>query len=250
MFLLAISAIFGLAVLFSTLGLGGAILYAPLLNGLGFDFKTVAIPTALALNGLTTGSAALAYARAGLVDWRGGLPMAITALIAAPLGAQGARYLPAEDLMLLFAVGMVLAGARMVSTAGRAEPTALVPPRRRIALTAAGGLAVGAIAGLLGIGGGFLVLPLLVAVGYPTRRAIATGAFVITFASFSGFLGHAAIGHVDWPLLFGAGVAVILGSQLGAHLMRHRLETRWLKRGFGLLLIGVALKFGASAWIR
>jgi hypothetical protein len=233
---------FVLALAFSLLGLGGAILYVPVLAWLGYDFKTMAIPTALLLNGLTTLSAAAAHARAGLVDWRGGLPMAATSLAAAPLGALGTRYVATETLVGLFALGMVAAGGRMLATAHRPEPEAPLLAGRRPALTAAAGLGIGAIAGLLGIGGGFLILPLLLALGYPTKRAAATSAFIVVFSSFAGFAGHVAVGHFHWPLLVTTGVAVVVGAQAGAWLMRERLRPGWVKRAFGLLLLGVAVR--------
>lgn len=120
-----------------------------------------------------------------------------------------------------------------------------MPVGRRAVLTGLAGLGVGAIAGLLGIGGGFLFVPLLIAVGYPTKQAAATTAFAVVFSSFSGFAGHVAVGHVHWPLLLGAGVAVVVASQLGAWLMHRRLKARWIKQGFGLLLLAIALKL---AW--
>lgn len=118
----ALAVIFALAVAFSALGLGGAMLHIPVLEGLGFDFKRVALPTALFLNGLTTLSTAVAHGRAGLVDWRGGLPLIATSLMAVLLGALGTRHVPTETLILLFALGMAGAGIRMVATAGRPDP--------------------------------------------------------------------------------------------------------------------------------
>ena len=241
----AVAVIMGLALLFSMLGLGGAMLYVPVLNWFGFDFKTVAVPTGLLLNGLTTLSVAISHGRYGLVDWRGGLPMIATSLGAAPLGALGTRHVPTEILILLFALGMVAAGGRMLATAGHPEPRVLMPAGRRAALTALAGLGIGAIAGLLGLGGGFLVLPLLLAIGYPTKQAAATSAFIVVFSSFSGFAGHVAIGHFHWSLVVSAALAVIAASQIGAWLMRERLQTHLIKRAFGVILLAVAAKM---AW--
>jgi len=53
------------------------------------------------------------------------------------------------------------------------------------------------IAGLLGVGGGFIVAPMLMELGYPTKQAAVTTAFIVTFSSFSSFLGHMAEGHID-----------------------------------------------------
>lgn len=234
-----------LAFLFSMLGLGGALLYIPVFNWAGYDFKSVAIPTGLFLNGLTALSASIYYLRNKMVDVKGSVPMIITSLVAAPLGAVCTRWVPTHVLVLLFAVGTVVAGTRMLMTSGRAEPRELAPFRRRALTTGVAGLFIGFLAGLLGIGGGFLFVPILMALGYPTKQAAATSAFIVVFSSFSGFAGHAAEGHYDWPLLLGSAAAVIVASQAGAKLMRERMKARWIKQFFGVVLIGVAIKL---AW--
>jgi uncharacterized membrane protein YfcA len=234
-----------LAFLFSMLGLGGALLYVPLFNWFGYDFKTVAIPTGLFLNGLTASSASVYYLRSRMVDVRGAVPMIITSLLGAPLGAVCTRWVPTQALIVLFAIGMVAAGGRMWGTSGQAEPGELAPFRRRAWMTGIAGLFIGFLAGLLGIGGGFLFVPILMALGYPTKQAAATSAFIVIFSSFSGFAGHAAAGHYHWPLLLGSAVAVVLASQLGARVMRDKMKARWIKQIFGVVLIGVAIKL---AW--
>jgi len=231
-----------LALVFSMLGLGGAMLYVPVLHWFGYDFKTVAIPTGLLLNGVTVLSAAIVYLRARMVDVRGALPMVITSFIGAPLGAVLTRYVPTQTLVLLFALGMIFAGGRMLLTAARPDKDRLLPQRIRFWLMGAGGLGIGMIAGLLGIGGGFLFVPLMLALGYPTKQAAATSAFVVIFSSFSGFAGHLAEGHYNWPLMLTATVAVIVGSQAGALLMKEKMKARWIKQMFACVLLAAAAK--------
>lgn len=240
-----IGLVFVLAFVFSMLGLGGALLYIPMFNWFGYDFKSVAIPTGLFLNGLTALSASIYYLRAKMVDVKGAVPMIVTSFIGAPLGAVCTRWVPTHVLIVLFAIGMVVAGSRMWLTSGQAEPKELAPFRRRAMTTGIAGLFIGFLAGLLGIGGGFLFVPILMALGYPTKQAAATSAFIVIFSSFSGFAGHAAEGHYHWPLLLGCAVAVILASQLGAKVMRDKMKARWIKQIFGVALIGVAIKL---AW--
>lgn len=247
MFAAAVAAVFVLAGAFATLGLGGGLLYTPVLKWLGFDVVEAAIPTSLLLNGLTTLSAAVAYARGGLVDWRGGLPLAASSLAAAPLGALGTHHLPTDVLLSLLALAMAISGGRMLITARRPDPDRRAAPARRAVLTALAGVGIGAIAGLLGIGGGFLIVPLLLALGYPTKQAAATSAFVVVFSSISGFAGHAALGELPWTFIASAGAAAVAASQLGARLMRDRLRARWVKTGFGAVLLAVALKLALGA---
>ncbi|NDY42980.1 sulfite exporter TauE/SafE family protein [Dissulfurirhabdus thermomarina] len=239
---LTAAIVLALAFLFSMLGLGGAMLYIPVFHWFGYDFKSVAIPTGLLLNGVTALSAAVSYLRAGMVDVRGAAPLIVSSFLGAPVGALFTRYVPTETLILLFAAGMILAGGRMLIAAGRPDTRRHMAPGARFALMGAGGFGVGMIAGLLGIGGGFLFVPMMLAMGYPTKQAAATSAFVVVFSSFSGFAGHLAEGHFDWPLMGATLAAVIVGSQLGAKVMRERMKAAWIKRMFGGVLLAVAAK--------
>ncbi|MBW1719958.1 MAG: sulfite exporter TauE/SafE family protein [Deltaproteobacteria bacterium] len=226
--------IFILGFIFSMLGLGGAMLYIPVLHWFGFDFKSVAIPTGLFLNGITALSAAIYFFREKMVDIKGGMPMVITSFIGAPIGAWFTHIIATEVLMMLFSVGMVVSGTKMMLSSGKAEPKDLMPFKQRAIITAS--------AGLLGIGGGFLFVPILIAIGYPTKQAAATSAFVVVFSSFSGFAGHVAEGHFNLPLLIYSSIAVIIASQIGARVMKEKMKAKWIKQIFGVLLIAIAVK--------
>ncbi|OAG28459.1 sulfite exporter TauE/SafE family protein [Thermodesulfatator autotrophicus] len=247
LYLLVSMAVFFIAFIFSMLGLGGALLYIPIFKWFGFDFKSVAIPTGLFLNGITALSASIYYLRAGLVDIRGSLPMVVASLIGAPIGAYFTGFIDTQVLIILFSIAMIMAGLRMLSTSNQVESTYLMPFPQRAFITAIASFFIGLIAGLLGIGGGFLFVPLLIAVGFPTKKAAATCSFIVVFSSFAGFLGHVAEGRFDPKLLLTSTVAVILGAQLGARFMRHKMKPRWIKRLFGVLLIAVALKLISRA---
>lgn len=240
--LLVIAIIFVLGFLFSMLGLGGALLYIPVFHWFGFDFKSVAIPTGLFLNGITATSAAIYFFREKMVDVKGGMPMVITSFIGAPIGAWFTRISPTELLIILFSLGMVVSGTKLILSSNNAEATELLPFKKRAVITGSAGFFIGFLAGLLGIGGGFLFVPLLIAIGYPTKTAAATSSFVVVFSSFSGFAGHVAEGHFDLPLLIYSSVAVIIASQIGARVMKEKMKGKWIKQIFGVLLIAVAVK--------
>ncbi len=85
-------------------------------------------------------------------------------------------------------------------------------------------------------------MPLLMYMGYPTKIAAATSAFVVVFSSLTGFLGHVAVGHFDWQLMLAISIAVIIGAQLGSRTMATRMKPRQLKQMFGILLFFISLK--------
>ncbi len=234
---------FALAFIFSMLGLGGAMVYNPILVWFGFDFKEVVVPTGLLLNGLTAASAAWVYYRQRMIDFHISLPLVITSAIAAPLGAYVTQLVPTNWLLGLFSIAVVAAGGRMILLSGASEPEAIRGTARQRAIWGALlGFGIGFIAGLLGIGGGFLIVPLLMYMGYPTKLAAATSAFVVVFSSVTGFLGHLAVGHVAWQLMAVLAIAVILGSQVGARVMHARMKPRLLKQMFGVVLLFIAAK--------
>ena len=108
------------------------------------------------------------------------------------------------------------------------------------------GIGVGAFAGfmggMLGLGGGFIIAPILMWMGYKTKQAAATTAFVVTFSSFSGYLGHMAEGHFNWSLTIIVVIAVVIGSQLGGMFMSGKAKPKWVKSLYAIVLFAVAIK--------
>lgn len=228
--------------LFAMLGLGGGMVYVPVLTWAGFPVKDVAIPLGLLLNGLNTLLALIPFARNRLVDWKGGLAMAAAAFVLAPVGAFTAQFVPVKALLLLFAVAVLVAAVRMMAFARQPEPERIMPLAKRSVIGAfVGGLA-GFMGGMLGLGGGFIIAPILMWMGYRTKEAAATTAFVVTFSSLSGYLGHMAEGQVNWTLTLAVVVAVIIGSQIGGAFMSTRAKPRWVKRIYAIVLLAIAVK--------
>lgn len=234
--------IFVVSFFFSMLGLGGGMLYVPIFHWLGFALKDVVIPLGLLLNGLNTLIALIPYGKKRLVDWKGGLPMAASALIFAPIGALLATSVPNHLLLVLFALMVLLAAGRTLWVANQPDKEMVLSFGRRALIGSIVAGAAGFLGGMLGIGGGFIIGPFLMWMGYKTKQAAATTAYIVTFSSFSGFLGHAAHMTID-PVLLGTTVAaVIVASLLGSWFMANRAKPVWVKWFYGVLLLGVAVK--------
>ena len=228
--------------LFSMLGLGGALIYVPVLKWAGFSVKEVAIPLALLLNGFTTLIALIAYFRNKLVDIKGGLAMTIFAFVFAPLGALVSDKLPVNILLIFFSMAVFVAAGRMLLMSRRPEPKEMMPFKKRVITGAIIGSFAGFVAGLLGIGGGFIMAPLLMWMGYETKKAAATSALAVTFSSFSGFLGHVAQGHFNWTLTVVLTVAVVIGAFLGSNFMVTKAKLNRVKQVFAVFLFVIAVK--------
>lgn len=252
---IAAGAILVVSSIFVVLGLGGGILFVPLLHWLGLDLQTAAIPLGLLLNGLNTLLALIPYGREGLVDWKGGRPMALAAAVTAPFGALAQPHLATGTVLLLFAGAVTIAAYRAWRGAVHRMPgTTPVPvgsdTRQALVRRLGIGAGVGFMGGLLGIGAGFIVAPVLLALGYPPRRAAATTALVVTVCSFSGFAGY--VPALDVPMGFAAiaAVAVIAGSQIGSRLMIRGVKPAWIGWGYAIVLAVVAARMIWEAALR
>ncbi|HLK10251.1 MAG TPA: sulfite exporter TauE/SafE family protein [Candidatus Binatia bacterium] len=120
-------------------------------------------------------------------------------------------------------------------------------PLRRVSATAIAytGLALGFMSGLLGIGGGVALMPVLIyGFGFPIRQAAGTGIVALVATAAVGTVEHALRGHVHLGLAMVLLVGATVSAQLGA-LATHRLPARTLRRAFALLLLGTV---GAIAW--
>ncbi len=228
--------------LFSMLGLGGALIYVPVIKWAGFPVKEVAIPLALLLNGLTTVIALIAYFKHKLVDVKGGLAMTVSAFLFAPVGALVSDKLPVNVLLILFSAAVFAAAGRMLFMSKMPEPKKIMSLKKRAVIGAIIGGFAGFMAGLLGVGGGFIMAPLLMWMGYETKRAAATSAFAVTFSSFSGFLGHVSQGHFNWTLTIILAIAVIIGAYLGSNFLVNKAKSSKVKQIFAIVLFVIAIK--------
>jgi hypothetical protein len=221
------------------LGGGGSILTLPILvHLLGLPTKN-AIALSLLVVGATSAAAAVGHARAGRVDVRTALLFGATSMAGAAGGSVLARGLSEAFLLALFAVITVATAVAMLRRPKPARPSAASPRQPRPLATLAEGLVVGAVTGMVGAGGGFLVVPALVLLGgLPMHRAVGTALVVIALksaAAFAGYAGHVAI---DWGLAVPITAAAVAGSLVGNHLAP-RVPADKLRRGFALLVLGV-----------
>jgi hypothetical protein len=230
------------------LGSGGSILTVPVLHYLLGQPEKLAIGGSLLVVGLIAAAGCVPYALHRQVDWRNVAWFGLPGMGGAWLGATLAHWVPGTVQLALFAGVMLIAAWRMLRGAA-------VPPSdhetRRLAVVA-GGAGVGLLSGLVGVGGGFLIVPALVLLaGVPMASAVGTSLAVITLNSFSGFgkylnvLEHEGLA-LDWRVLLGVAAIGVVGSVAG-HRLGRRLPQAALRRLFGAFLVLMGLFIGADA---
>jgi uncharacterized membrane protein YfcA len=229
------------------LGGGGSVLTVPILiYALHVPVKP-AIAMSLIVVGLVAFIGFVGHARQRTVSKRVALIFGPPAVAAAYAGARIARHLPAHVQLVLFALFGLTGSAMMFRSAMRmsGKPD-LVPyefngDARTVSLLVLEGIGVGLITGLIGVGGGFLIVPALVFVAkLPMRLAIGTSLLVITMNALSGFLGYVGTVPIDWHLVSWFTAVAAVGSVAGT-LISKQVPQRRLKEVFGVLLIGVSL---------
>ncbi len=218
------------------LGGGGSILSVPLLVYVaGFEAHQ-ATAGSLFVVGVTSVVGLAAHARAGRVRWRTGTIFGLAGMAGAYLGGLASAAVPGSVLLGAFGVMMVAAAAGMLR-GRRGEPHAT---DLRIGPAVALGVAVGAVTGFVGAGGGFVIVPTLVLVaGLPMSAAIGTSLLVIAMQSAAGFAGHLTGTALPWGTTLAVTASAVAGSLVGARLTG-RFPADRLRRAFAGLVLAVA----------
>ena len=230
---LAIFLIAAMGLVLGLLGGGGSILTVPILvYALGVEAHA-AISLSLILVGSTALVGAFLHQEAARVAWKDGL---LFFCFGAPLNFLGAifsRRVSGIVLLMLFGVLMGISGSAMLYK--RKEPNP--KDKRKLWPVVIAGAAVGFLAGFLGVGGGFLVVPSLVLfLRIPIKSATGTSLLVIAANSALALVGHRHSLKVDGVLLVELVIPALLATYLGVKLTEH-LSAQQLRRIFGVFVI-------------
>lgn len=228
------------------LGSGGSILTVPVLVYLVGQDPKVAMAGSLMIVGVISVISAIPYARQKTIDWRMAAWFGLPGLVGAVFGAWLAHFIDGVIQMLIFAVLMLTAAYLMF------KPVDLTakPKQRADYKVVSDGLVVGAITGLVGVGGGFLIIPALVLLGgLSMRLAVGTSLIIIALKSFAGFAVYLDVLAaqnlaLDWSIIIKFTLIGILGGWLG-HKVSHKFDQQLLRRIFAsfLLLMGVFILY-------
>ena len=259
----------GIGLIVGLMGSGGSVMTVPLLVYVVHHEPTIAVAESMAIVACISSISAIPYMRAGQVGWSHAWLLGLPGMLGAVLGAWvSVHFLSGATKLILLALIMFITAMRMlrkprmpkgpqlphestvVHEATAAPPDSPDLGARITAFLARGGtpiiatqgFVIGLVAGVVGVGGGFLIVPTLVlACGQGIRQAIATSLIVITLQSVLGFLGY------QWQLLSQhrslhwetVGLFAVVGSLSGllGQRLGQRLHQDSLRRGFAILLL-------------
>ena len=202
----------------------------------------------LAVVSLGAATGAVGQARRGAVCWSSAAWFALAAALGSVLGTFANRALGGEVLLLLFSAVMVLAARATWARAGSAAVAGRGCPHANARVLLTLGLGVGALTGLVGVGGGFVVVPVLaVGLSFGMREAMGTSIVIVAVVSLCGLFAHLAVGaRLDVPLALAMGAAAMAGAY-AAPALAARVPTEALGRAFALLVVCVAAGVAGAA---
>ena len=221
------------------LGSGGSILTVPVLVYLIGQDEKLAIAGSLAIVGAIALAGSIPYLRKRQVDWRTVVLFGIPGMAGTYMGAWIATWVSGLVQLALFAVVMLLASWQMLKPVVL-DDTPHEP--REVWKIGLDGLLVGILTGLVGVGGGFLIVPALVLLGgLSMHRAVATSLVIIALKSFTGFWKYLDVLDqqnlvLDWNVIAIVTALGIVGTLIGSRIAR-RVDQHKLRRIFGLFLI-------------
>ena len=254
----------GAGVLSALLGVGGAVVTTPAIRVLGAT-PILAVGSTVPAILPAAISGTWRYAKAGLVDWRAALGLGISGAVFAIGGAMTSSLIDGRILMLLTAFLMFWSGISVVrggrgsadpspapeaspdpSPASEASPAAAPVPKHSLPLIGSLGAASGFVAGLLGVGGGIIMVPVLTGpLKIPMKSAVASSLVAVAIFSIPALITHIILGHVDWAFALPLMLGVVPGAQIGARITIGSSD-RSIRLLFGALIIVLALVYGTS----
>jgi uncharacterized protein len=230
---------FGIGGSLGLLGGGGSILTVPALVYLVGQTPQVAVMTSLAIVGTNSVLGAFFHRSQGTLNWRVALLFGGAGMITAFIAAGFSSHLSPDLIMVAFASLMLVIGLLLIFR----RPPPAITELEHLSLwkILASGASVGLLTGILGVGGGFLIVPALVMlVGLPMQQAVGTSLVVIAMNSLAGFAGHLGDAALDSTALAIFVTAGLAGTFAGARLA-HRLPAARLRQLFAVFVIALAV---------
>lgn len=243
--ILAMLGAVGIGLALGIFGSGGSIMTVPVLRYLLGHGEKASIQESLAIVGIVAAAAAIPAARARLVSWTRVIQFGLPAMLGTSIGAWIGGFVPGAVQLVVFALVM-LGAARAMWVREQVPAATGAPPPGRAVRTVVEGLAVGALTGFVGVGGGFLIVPALVVLGgLAMRLAVGTSLVIIALKSAVGYVSYAVTLRGSGVEIDPQAIALVsafgVGGSFAGRFISGRLPVAVLRRGFAIFLVLVAV---------
>ncbi|KIM07122.1 MAG: hypothetical protein KU38_11090 [Sulfurovum sp. FS08-3] len=227
-----------LSTLFAVAGLGSAIALVPLLNLLGLPFDT-SRALGLFVNFLTTVTTSFLNFKKNLLDKEFVLPLVISSMITAFVGAKLSLNMDTEVVKKVFGFTLLILASMMLFIKIKAKGANENFDKRLLLVSGSMG---GFFSGFLGIGGGSIISPILIFLGYEPKKIAIGITFVIPFSSIVAFGSYATVVDIDLKLLAIVSLGAIMGGSIGNYLLHFKVSSQTIKKLIALVLYILAFK--------
>ena len=219
-------------------GVGTGLVLVPILTSLGLPLGIVK-PITLFNNGASMMSASISNIKNKRIDYKIALPLVLSSLVFAVVGAYISDYIPLNVLLIVFTIFLTFTGLLFLFQIKKEKDNYREDKPFGI-LFIVGALA-GIFSGILGIGGGGVISPFMLMLGFDPKKTTAITALAIPFSSFPAFITYWIMGDVDWKLIFIVSVAGIIGATLGTSFMHKKLDQKAVKKILAFILLAMAV---------
>ncbi len=244
-FILLLGAFFVIALIYSMVGFGGGSSYLAVLAMTGIAYQAMP-PIALFCNIIVAGGGFVQFARSGHFTLKKVLPFTVLSVPMAYLG--GKLAIDKELFFLLLGLSLIVAAVRMLMPDNIFNSPREVSSKRAWCVGLPAGAFLGFLSGLVGIGGGIFLSPLLLFLRWAdVKQAGACASFFIVVNSLSGLLGQLHKAPADHRLLLPLGAAVLVGGQIGSRIGSFHLPRPQFQKVLALVIAFVAIKMIVSA---
>jgi uncharacterized membrane protein YfcA len=232
------------------LGSGGSIITVPLLIYVADEPAKLAIAESLFIVGCISAFGSISYIKRGLVSWKFVLLFGLPSMLGTYFGAWTSQFVSGEFQLLTFSIVMLIASRSMFSPV--TSTSSEVAARNLFVISA--GILVGGIAGFVGVGGGFLIVPALFLLGkLAFQQAIGSSLVIIMMQSFIGYLKYQNVLQqfaltMNWKTVLVIVFMGILGSMLGVRIA-DKIPQQQLRKLFSIVLVVLGIYiFGTTIY--
>lgn len=231
---------FALSLFFALGGVGSAIALVPILQMLGVDYQSAkAIGLIVTISAML--SATISNVKTKSIDYTIAISLLISSSLFSVVGVYISRYIEVESIKILFVLILIFSASVMLFF----NKKSILNSTSKVWLYLVGSFA-GTVSGLLGIGGGLIIMPFLIMLGFNAKKVALSIGLVITVSASTALAAQMSILSIEPMQVMSISIAGVFGGLIGNYLLRNFLREKHIKKVLALFLYILAVKISLS----